>query len=380
MGRTRVKTKKARPVQTDATQAQAKEPPSIPSLLEKARSLVTQCDYDMAQKFVQRILERSSGHVEGKELLGVIQLEKGDINDAKLTFQSLISGPDAPQPPPPSAHLYLAQLTDDDPLLALKHYQAAVNIMFGQLKGKEPESKVTTEENEIDIRRNIVRVLVAMVEIWMAPTYDLCFDPKAEETCESLLKTAFEVDSNNVEALICLSSFRLSQQKPDEAKESATRAWFAWKDLDSDDPLVPPVPTRIELTKRFIEISDYASALLVLQSVMGTDDQDVEAWYLEGWCFFLMAEQAKETGQDVEGLSWEELAQDARDCLETCRTLHLNEDHSDKDLLGHTKELITQLESLNIKPSPDGPTGPEEEDEWEDASDDSDGDGDVEMS
>lgn len=51
---------------------------------------------------------------------------------------------------------------------------------------------------------------------------------------------------------------------------------------------------------------------------MAVDDQEVEAWYLEGWCFFLMAEQSKETGEKLEDLSWQELAKDARDCLEAC--------------------------------------------------------------
>lgn len=75
--------------------------------------------------------------------------------------------------------------------------------------------------------------------------------------------------------------------------------------------------------KRFLELSDYPSALLVLQGIMASDDQEVEAWYLEGWCFYLMAEQAKESGQKLEDLSWEELAKDSRDCLETCKTVSL---------------------------------------------------------
>lgn len=54
---------------------------------------------------------------------------------------------------------------------------------------------------------------------------------------------------------------------------------------------------------------------------MASDDQEVEAWYLEGWCFYLMAEQAKETGQKMEDLTWEELAKDSRDCLETCKAV-----------------------------------------------------------
>ena len=36
-----------------------------------------------------------------------------------------------------------------------------------------------------------------------------------------------------------------------------------------------------------------------------------------------MADQARETNKTVEGLSWEELARDAMDCLETCQMVSL---------------------------------------------------------
>jgi len=54
---------------------------------------------------------------------------------------------------------------------------------------------------------------------------------------------------------------------------------------------------------------------------MSTDDQEVEAWYLEGWCFYLMAEQAQENGGSLDELTWQELAKDSRDCLETCQVV-----------------------------------------------------------
>jgi len=56
---------------------------------------------------------------------------------------------------------------------------------------------------------------------------------------------------------------------------------------------------------------------------MSTDDQEVEAWYLEGWCFYLMAEQARENGGTLDELTWQELAKDSRDCLETCQVVSL---------------------------------------------------------
>lgn len=95
----------------------------------------------------------------------------------------------------------------------------------------------------------------------------------------------------------------------------------------SDDPKLPPIPARLSLVKLFLELSLYTPALLVLHGIMSTDDQDVEAWYLEGWCFYLMAEKAKEIGGTFDELTWEELAKDARDCLETCQVVGRTRTH-----------------------------------------------------
>lgn len=62
----------------------------------------------------------------------------------------------------------------------------------------------------------------------------------------------------------------------------------------------------------------HKEALTILTGVIESDDQEVEAWYLEGWCLLLMSEEAKSQAVDAEDVSWKELAQDARDCLETC--------------------------------------------------------------
>lgn len=56
---------------------------------------------------------------------------------------------------------------------------------------------------------------------------------------------------------------------------------------------------------------------------MSADDQEVEAWYLEGWCFYLMAEQAQGNGGLLDDLTWHELGKDSRDCLETCQLVSL---------------------------------------------------------
>jgi hypothetical protein len=58
--------------------------------------------------------------------------------------------------------------------------------------------------------------------------------------------------------------------------------------------------------------------------VLQLDEDDVEAWYLRGWCYVLMAQLVKESGAATAGApegeewNWEEIARDARDALEMC--------------------------------------------------------------
>ena len=190
MGRT--KPKKKVHLKAKDLLSESKKAPSITSLLAKAQSLIEQCDYDLALRFIRRILDQDPNNAEAKEMLGVALLETGEIEGAKQVsyekikisfkfifmilqaFQALLPpNPHAPSPSPPSAHLYLAQLSEDDPKLALQHYQAAVNILLVQLKGKDRADDENGKDNEAELKANIVRALIGQVEIWMDPLYDL---------------------------------------------------------------------------------------------------------------------------------------------------------------------------------------------------------------
>jgi Flp pilus assembly protein TadD len=93
MGRT--KSRKAQALAAAATKtavASTSNPaPSIPSLLLKAQDLVTQCDYDLAEKFLQRVLEREPNHFEGREMLGLVELERGEFDSAREVLPLLPS-------------------------------------------------------------------------------------------------------------------------------------------------------------------------------------------------------------------------------------------------------------------------------------------------
>jgi len=59
--------------------------------------------------------------------------------------------------------------------LALRHYQAAIDILSVKLKGKDRATDDNGRNEDTELKNNIVRALVGQVEIWMDPSYDLWF-------------------------------------------------------------------------------------------------------------------------------------------------------------------------------------------------------------
>lgn len=85
MGRTRPKNRKARPPIDDLAERHEEKgsEPTTDALLEKTQELIVQCDYDLATRFLDRVLKRAPDHAEAKEMLGVVQLETGLLDAAK---------------------------------------------------------------------------------------------------------------------------------------------------------------------------------------------------------------------------------------------------------------------------------------------------------
>lgn len=93
MGRTRTKKKTAGKTADTPAGPLPSTAPSIPALLEKAQSLIVQCDYDLALRFTTRILEQQPSNAEAKEMLGVVQLEMGEIDAARAVRQHFYASP-----------------------------------------------------------------------------------------------------------------------------------------------------------------------------------------------------------------------------------------------------------------------------------------------
>ena len=94
MGRTRTKSKNQRHTSTKTPTTQPSSTPSpttpdVSALISKAQSIIEQCDYDLANQFIQRILQRSPKNVEAREMLGVVQVETGLVQEARKVCSSL---------------------------------------------------------------------------------------------------------------------------------------------------------------------------------------------------------------------------------------------------------------------------------------------------
>jgi len=82
MGRTKPKTKQRSKQKAEPTKKFGPAP-TLEALFEKAQELIVQCDYELALRFVRRILEQDSSNVAAKEMLGIALLETGEVEEAK---------------------------------------------------------------------------------------------------------------------------------------------------------------------------------------------------------------------------------------------------------------------------------------------------------
>lgn len=97
-----------------------------------------------------------------------------------------------------------------------------------------------------------------------------------------------------------------------------------------------------------MEVEMELQALQVLERLILEDDESVEAWYLGGWCLYLMAEKEKENATNTESTqSFEERRHDSmvasREWLKQSLKLYARLDYEDERLKLHAIDLIQDL-------------------------------------
>ena len=207
------------------------------------------------------------------------------------------------------------------------------------------------------------------------------WEEDAEARCETLITEALLVNSNAPEVLQTLASIRISQLRTDEARAALTKSLELWKDLPPEDPTVPDFATRISLARLLMEVTMELEALEVLERLILEDDQSVEAWYLGGWCLYLLAEK-KEAPKDEELDSETPDAKRhaslvaSREWLKQSLTLYESIQYEDVRLKEHADELVEAMNKELGEDMEDDMEGEEGDEGWED---EIESDGDQEM-
>lgn len=173
------------------------------------------------------------------------------------------------------------------------------------------------------------------------------WEEDAENQCESLITEALLVDPQAPEVLQTLASIRISQLRQDDARAALSRSLGLWKDLPPEDPKVPEFATRVSLARLLMEVAMELEALEVLERLILEDDQSVEAWYLGGWCLYLLAEK-RQAPKDAEAEASPESQRLAslvasREWLKQSLTLYDLLQYEDERLKEHALELVEEM-------------------------------------
>ena len=358
-------------------------------LIERAREMLVtghlETAYTAAKKAV-RILSAKPEECAALSILAEIALELGEINEARTHFlRTTQLDPDGLLPDylggGADKFLYLAQICEEGGEESVRWFEKGAEVLRAQLASSSSVSsqiqKMGMEASAQDSTKvksdKLAATLCAIIEVHMT---DLSFLPTAEITCETLITEALLVSPSDPSTLQTLANIRISQGRKSEAISALERSLASWKDLDPEDANVPAFPTRISLARLLMEVEMLKEALVVLERLVREDDGSVEAWYLGGWCLFLLAGGASTGGEDHkgqgEGVVGEEADEEgeerqrariaSREWLRQSLKLFDAVEYEDERLAEHAKELVREL---------DGELGPDEPGE-----EDEDGDGD----
>lgn len=148
-----------------------------------------------------------------------------------------------------------------------------------------------------------------------------------------------------------------------------------------EDPKVPDFAVRISLARLLMEVTLEFEALEVLERLIMEDDQSVEAWYLGGWCLYLLAEK-QQAPKDVKADDAEETPRHAslvasREWLKQSLNLYGLLQYEDDRLRDHALELVQNMnQEIGEDMDNSEAEGEDEGEEWDDEEIEADSDDD----
>ena len=120
------------------------------------------------------------------------------------------------------------------------------------------------------------------------------------------------------------------------------------------------------------------TAVDVLDRLISEDDGSVEAWYLGGWCHWLLAQKPENvTERTSDGVQngnsmRHKYLSTSRDWLESCLRLFALLEYEDEKLHQHANELMAELNQTLGFPNENNTEVESDAADWEDEGDDED--------
>ncbi|KAL8747139.1 MAG: hypothetical protein Q9184_007644 [Pyrenodesmia sp. 2 TL-2023] len=345
---------------------------SVEELLAQASALLETSQADEALQIALRAFDKlekkgeaaTVGALPTLSLLAEVYLELGDADAARDCFLRAVKlDPSGSIPESEGGgvekFLWLAQLSEDGGQDSVKWFDKGVTVLRNELA-----STIDTEVQAVK-RKKLAAALCGVVEIYMT---DLSWESDAESRCESLITEAMLVAPSSPETLQTLANVRISQTKVEEARKALADSIELWKDLPAGDEGVPEFPTRISLSRLLMEVEMENEAMEVLERLVEEDDTSVEAWYLGGWCMYLIAERKQTQQIAPNGTTNTKIADEERETslkssriwLTTSLRLYGLQDYEDERLRDHAQELVRDL-SLELGNDKNGDLSDEED-------------------
>ena len=293
---------------------------SFEDLVDEAEKLLHEGQIETALPIAQRALKErqlDGGAAPDKtalpalNLLAEIHLELGDQDEARHYFKIAVAAdPDGTARLDKASgggvekFLYLAQLSEEGGHDSLKWLKKGCAILRREIaKHNSPDVTILDGDEVLrELQEKLAGALCSMVEIFMT---DLSFEEDAEEHAEILIAEALPLweasESSDPTVLQTLASIRISQLRLLEAREALKASLDLWNNesLDSEeDTSMPDFATRISLSRLLMEAGMEKESMGVLERLVAEDDHSVEAWYLGGWCLYLLGQEREaENGQ-----------------------------------------------------------------------------------
>ncbi|EME49539.1 hypothetical protein DOTSEDRAFT_68349 [Dothistroma septosporum NZE10] len=324
-------------------------------------------------------------------LLGDISIELGAVDSARGYFELAVRLDPEGQVPEAlgggaEKFLWLAQLCDEGGKQSVEWFEKGVQALQTEIAAIEGGGITGLSEEQlllmrVEKKRKLANALCGIVEVYMT---DLSWEGDAEARCESLVTQAMTVeDETSPEVLQTLASVRLSQERKEDAQSALKRSLETWIELESEDEAVPDFPTKISLARLLMEADLLDQAMQVCHRLIQEDDQSVEAWYLGGWCQYLLAQHNKadndlandsamDTGAgDQSAAVYHRALKGSRRWLKMSTKLYERQQYEDDRLFEHAEELVAGLDTV-LGPEDEQAEGgvEDDEDEWEGIEDD----------